>query len=203
MATPQTIPARSTNVRAVLTDSAPTKPRRRAFDWSTAAIAALAFSAAATVYWRDGTEHFLTILTGDVELVGAMLPKVLAGCLIAAFVTMILPRELVARWVGHESGFSGLLIAAVFGFILPGGPITIYPVAGAFLVMGADAGAVVAFIVSWTLIGYTRALVWELPFFGADFVLWRIAAAIPLPIIAGLLARIAVRAGFDYGQDAK
>ena len=71
-----------------------------------------------------------------------MLPKVLAGCLIGAFVTLILPRELVARWVGHEFGFPGLLIAALFGFILPGGPITIYPVAGAFLVMGADAGAI-------------------------------------------------------------
>ena len=174
----------------------PKRRRRRAFDWSTAAIAVAALSAAATVYWRDGHEHFLTILLGDVTLFGEMLPKVLAGCLIGAFVTLILPRELVARWVGHESGFAGLLIAALFGFILPGGPITIYPVAGAFLAMGADAGAVVAFIVSWTLIGYTRALVWELPFFGYEFVIWRIAAALPLPLLAGLLARIAVRAGF-------
>ncbi len=150
----------------------------------------------ATVYWRDGTEHFIAILTGDVELVGAMLPKVLAGCLIAAFVTMILPREMVARWVGHESGFTGLLIAAAFGFILPGGPITIYPVAGAFLAMGADAGAIVAFITCWTLVGYTRALVWELPFFGPHFVIWRIVEAMPLPIIAGFLARMAVKAGF-------
>jgi uncharacterized membrane protein YraQ (UPF0718 family) len=106
----------------------------------------------------------------------------------------------VARWVGHESGFPGLLIAALFGFILPGGPITIYPVAGAFLVMGADAGAVVTFIVSWTLIGYTRALVWELPFFGSEFVIWRIVEALPLPILGGLLARIAVRAGFPQGE---
>ncbi len=116
------------------------------------------------MYWRDGLEPFLAILGSDLWLFVEMLPKILAGCLIGAFVTLILPRELVARWVGHESGFSGLLIAAFFGFILPGGPITIYPVAGAFLVMGADAGAVVTFIVSWTLIGYTRALVWELPF---------------------------------------
>ena len=163
----------------------------------------LAFAAAATVYARDGREHFLTILLGDVTLFGEMLPKVLAGCLIGAFVTLLLPRVMVARWVGHESGFMGLLIAAFFGFLLPGGPITIYPVAGAFLIMGADAGAVVAFIVSWTLIGYARALVWELPFFGADFVIWRILAALPLPIIAGLLARLAVRAGFEYRSGIK
>ena len=163
----------------------------------------MAFAAAATVYLRDGREHFLAILFGDVTLFAEMLPKVLAGCLIGAFVTLLLPRELVARWVGHESGFTGLLIAAFFGFLLPGGPITIYPVAGAFLVMGADAGAVVAFIVSWTLIGYTRALVWERPFFGSDFVIWRIVEALPLPIIAGVLARIVVRAGFEYRETAK
>ena len=184
-----------------------TKPppprRRRAFDWSTAVIAALAITAAATVYLRDGREHFLEVLGTDVSLFVDMLPKVLAGCLIGAFVTLLLPREMVARWVGHESGFAGLLIATFFGFLLPGGPITIYPVAGAVLVMGADAGAVVAFIVSWTLIGYTRALVWELPFFGADFVLWRIAAAVPLPIIAGILARVAARAGFEYRGETK
>ena len=176
-----------------MTDASPPRRRRRAFDWSTATIAALACAAAAIVYVRDGAAHFLEILIGDVMLLAEMLPKVLAGCLIGAFVTLILPREQVARWVGHESGLAGLMIAALFGFILPGGPITIYPVAGAFLAMGADAGAVIAFITSWTLIGYTRALVWELPFFGTDFVLWRILAALPLPLLAGLLARMAVR----------
>lgn len=196
----QTFHTQSTSVRAALTPTAPPRRRRRAFDWSTAVIAGMAIAAATTVYVRDGREHFFAILLGDVTLFAEMLPKVLAGCLIGAFVTLLLPREMVARWVGHESGFPGLLIAAFFGFLLPGGPITIYPVAGAFLVMGADAGAVVAFIVSWTLIGYTRALVWELPFFGSDFVLWRIIGALPLPIIAGMLARIAVRAGFKYRE---
>ena len=176
--------------------SQPPRRRRRAFDWSTAAIAALAGGAALTVYWRDGAEHFLAVLESDLLLFATMLPKVLAGCCIGAFVTLLLPREMVARWVGHESGLSGLLIAVAFGVILPGGPFTIYPIAGAFLLVGADAGTVVAFIVSWTLIGYTRALVWELPFFGADFVFWRIVAALPLPILAGVLARLAVQAGF-------
>jgi len=186
-----------------LNQPTPTRRRRRAFDWSTGAIAALAGAAALTVYWRDGAAEFYSILDSDLTLFAEMLPKVLAGCLIGAFITLLLPREMVARWVGHESGFMGLLIAAAFGFILPGGPITIYPVAGAFLLMGADAGAVVAFLVSWTMIGYTRALVWELPFFGSEFVIWRIVEALPLPIIAGVLARIAVSAGFPHEDKSK
>lgn len=181
--------------------SLPPRRRRRAFDWSTATVAGLAAAAAATVYIRDGQEHFVAILGSDLTLLVEMLPKVLAGCLIGAFVTLILPREMVTRWVGPESGMSGLLIAAFFGFLLPGGPITIFPVAGAFLVMGTDAGAVVAFITCWSLVGYSRALIWELPFFGPDFVYWRILAALPLPIIAGLLARFAVQAGFPVQKD--
>ena len=178
-----------------MTEPAPPRRRRRLVDWSTAAIAAAAIAAAATIYLRDGREHFLAILGSDLWLFGEMMPKVLAGCLIGAFVTLLLPRELVARWVGHESGLTGLLVAAFFGFLLPGGPITIYPVAGAFLLMGADAGAVVSFITSWTLCGYTRALVWELPFFGQHFVIWRILEAMPLPILAGLVTRVVIRTG--------
>ena len=170
--------------------------RRRpgAFDWSTAFIAAVVGIAAGIVFVRDGQAHFLAILGSDLYLFGDMLPKVAAGCLIGTFVTLLLPREMVLRWVGAESGLAGLLIATGAGFILPGGPITIYPIAGALLAVGADAGAAVAFITSWTLLGYTRALVWELPFFGPDFVLWRILVAIPLPILAGIMARLVVRA---------
>jgi len=163
--------------------------RRRAFDWPAMVITALAVSAGIRVYLRDGWDHFASIFTSDLELFGVMLPKVLAGCLIGAFVTLLLPRETIARWVGAESGIVGILVATLAGAILPGGPFTIYPVAGAFLLAGADAGAACAFVISWTLIGYTRAIVWELPFFGLEFLTWRVIFSLPLPIIAGLLAR--------------
>ena len=166
------------------------KPRRRrAFDWSAAVIATLAVTSAAIVFFRDGQARFLAILFDDVGLFGTMLPKVLAGCLIGAFVTLLLPRETIARWVGAESGLAGILLATVAGAILPGGPFTIYPIAAAFLAAGADAGAACAFVISWTLLGYARALVWELPFFGLDFISWRILFSIPLPIIAGIAGR--------------
>ena len=163
---------------------------RKPFDWSTAFIAAVVVSAAIIVYRRDGQARFLEILTSDFNLFLDILPKVMAACLIAAFVAVLMPRETVLRWVGAESGLLGIAIAMLAGVICPGGPITIFPVAAAFVAVGADVGAAVAFITSWTLLGYGRALVWELPFFGAEFVIWRSIAAIPLPLIAGLLARL-------------
>ncbi len=116
----------------------------------------------------------------------------LAACLIASFVAVLMPREMVLRWVGAESGLLGILIATLAGTICPGGPITIFPIAAAFVAIGADTGAAIAFITSWTLLGYARILVWELPFFGGEFVIWRIIishAAADRRRVAGARAR--------------
>ncbi|HEX2655745.1 MAG TPA: permease [Xanthobacteraceae bacterium] len=170
-----------------------TRKRAHPFDWSTIVIAVLVSAAAVTVFIRDGQSRALAILGTDFGLLLDILPKVLAGCFIGAFVTVLLPREAVTRWVGAESGLSGILIATIMGALLPGGPFTIYPVAAAFLSIGADVGAAIAFVISWTLLGYNRALIWELPFFGLDFVTWRIILSIPLPIIAAVTARMVLK----------
>jgi uncharacterized membrane protein YraQ (UPF0718 family) len=162
---------------------------RKAFDWSSATIAVVVAVAAIVVYRRDGQARFLEILLADIHLFVDVLPKVLAACLIAAFVAVLMPREVVLRWVGAESGMLGIVIATLAGVICPGGPITIFPIAAAFVAIGADLGAAIAFITSWTLLGYARTLVWELPFFGPEFVIWRTIVCIPLPLVAGLLAR--------------
>ena len=174
--------------------SFPPRPARSIVDWSLAIITTLVVAAAIVVFVRDGSERFLTILIEDAALFADVLPKILAGCLIGAFVVRILPRDVIVRWVGANSGLSGLVIATFAGTIFPGGPITIFPVAGAFLAVGADAGAAIAFITSLSLLGYQRALVWELPFFGVDFIVWRLLVSLPLPLIAGLLARWIVNA---------
>jgi len=166
---------------------------RKSFDWSTAFIAVVIIGAAIAVYWRDGRERFIEILTSDVLLFIEILPKVLAACLIACFVAVLMPREAVVRWIGAESGLTGLLIATLAGVVRPGGPITIFPIACVFIAVGADVGATIAFITSWTLLGYARVLVWELPFFGTEFVVWRLLLALPMPIMAGLLARLIAR----------
>src|SRR6266404_4720812 len=163
--------------------------RRKTFDWSTLLISVCMISAAVVVYVRDGTDRFAAVFLNDVSIFIDILPKMAAGCLIGVFATLLIPRELVARLVGAESGFTGLVIATFAGVVMPGGPVTIYPVAAAFLAVGADIGAALAFVTSWTLLGYARALVWELPFFGPDFVLWRMAIAPLFPIIVGLLGR--------------
>ena len=174
-------------------DAAESGPRpgriRKPVGWSTISIAVLVAVSAALVYRRDGGAGVWEILKHDLTLFGGILPRVLAGCLLGAFITEILPHEKVSRSLGPKSGLKGLLIGTAFGAILPGGPFTAYPVASALLATGADFGATIAMVVSWTLIGYGRAVAWELPIMGTDFTVWRIVISLPLPILAGALGR--------------
>jgi uncharacterized membrane protein YraQ (UPF0718 family) len=174
-------------------DAAESEPRpgrkRKPVGWSTISIAVVVAISAALVYRRDGASGVWEILKHDLTLFGGILPRVLAGCLLGAFITEILPHEKVSRSLGPNSGLKGLLIGAAFGAILPGGPFTAYPFASALLTVGADFGATIAMVVSWTLIGYGRAVAWELPIMGTDFTLWRIVISLPLPILAGAFGR--------------
>jgi predicted permease len=166
------------------------RKQRKPIGWSMIFIAVLVAVSVVLVWRRDGMHGVTEILLGDLELFGGILPRVLAGCLLGAFITEILPYEKVSRSLGPESGLMGLLIGTAFGAILPGGPFTAYPVAAALLTVGADFGAVIAMVVSWTLIGYGRAIAWELPILGTEFTLWRIAISVPIPILAGALGRM-------------
>jgi uncharacterized membrane protein YraQ (UPF0718 family) len=163
--------------------------KRKPIGWSMIAIVVLVVVSATLVWRRDGLSGVLEILTHDLALFGGILPRVFAGCLLGAFIAEILPHDKVSRSLGPNSGLKGLLIGAAFGAILPGGPFTAYPVASALLTVGADFGATIGMVVSWTLIGYGRAVAWELPIMGTDFTLWRIAICLPLPVIAGAFGR--------------
>jgi uncharacterized membrane protein YraQ (UPF0718 family) len=152
-------------------------------------VAALSLGAATTVFARSGFGRVGEIFLKDLWLFATILPKVAAGCLIGALVRVLVPRETIVRLVGEGSGLKGLALAAGVGAIFPGGPFTIFPLAGMFLLAGADRGAAVAFITGWLLLGINRAIVWEAPFFGGDVVLYRTALSVPLPIVAGFAAR--------------
>ena len=153
------------------------------------------------VWRRDGSSGVLEILTSDLALFGGILPRVLAGCLLGAFIAEILPHEKVSRSLGPSSGLKGLLIGTAFGAILPGGPFTAYPVAAALLTVGADFGATIAMVVSWTLIGYGRAVAWEIADPGGRFhAVARPSISLPIPVLAGALGRFVYVRMYPKGE---
>ena len=122
-----------------------------------------------------------------------VLPQLAAGLLIGGLIQELVDRDRVTRHLGAQSGLRGLVLAVGAGILTPGGPFTSFPIVYALWTAGADAGALVAYVAAWSLIGLNRLIVWELPFLGVDLSLLRFAVCLPLPLLAGLTARWLVR----------
>lgn len=145
-------------------------------------------------YHVGGEAAIDAALDGALSLLMTILPQLGAGILIGGLIQQLVNRDEVARTLGRESGTRGILIASTAGMLTPGGPFTSFPLVYALWVGGADAGALIAYLTAWSLIGIHRLIIWELPFMGPEFTLLRFAVSLPLPILAGLLARRLARA---------
>ena len=160
----------------------------RAFDKSLLAFAVLASGSGAAVYWLNGAEAFEHSIQESWHLFQFIFPRVGAAVLIAAFLQILVPREIVSRLIGEKAGISSIFIATVAGIFTPGGPLTSFPIVIALYASGANKGALVAYLSAWAMVGAQRILVWELPLMGPDFTLIRVGASLILPVLAGIIA---------------
>jgi hypothetical protein len=151
--------------------------------------ALLALASGALCYYLKGDQAFRQILWEGIDFPVMLTPRICGAVLLAGFVQALVPRDLVARWMGEESGFRGLLVATIAGIVTPGGPMTSFPLVVALYNSGAERGALIVYLTAWSLLGLQRVLVWELPLLGSDFVLVRYLACLVLPPLAGLIAR--------------
>ncbi len=163
--------------------------RRPKGDVGLLVVATVAITAGALCYFLKGPEVFLATLEDDLGLLLSILPKVLAGVLLAGLLTVLLPQDKVARWMGARSGLRGLVLAGLAGALLPGGPMMAFPLTVALGVAGADIGTATAFIAGWSLLNLNRTLVWEMSFFPHDFVYLRYGLSLLVPVLLGLAAR--------------
>ena len=143
----------------------------------------------AAVAWRaGGPARVGQALTSGTLLFLGVLPNLILGFALAGFLHVLLPAELISRWMGQGSGVRGLLIGTAAGMLTPGGPFTHFPILASFLSKGAAVGPVCAYIAAWALIGLNRFVVWELPILGPQIALVRFLASAGVPPLVGWLA---------------
>ncbi len=137
-------------------------------------------------YQKGGGEHILGLKTAG-DLLIQIVPLLIFAFIVAGMVQILIPQELISRWVGTESGFRGLFIGTVLGGIAPGGPYVSLPIAAGLLHAGASIGTMVAFLTGWSLWAVTRMPL-EIGIMGWQFTLIRFACTFFFPPIAGLIA---------------
>ena len=137
-------------------------------------------------YQRGGGEHVVGLKSAG-NLLLQILPLLIFAFIVAGMVRILIPQELISKWVGAESGFRGIMIGSVLGGFMPGGPYVSMPIIAGLLRTGAGIGTMVALITSWSLIAITR-MPMEIGILGWKFALIRLACVFFFPPIAGLIA---------------
>jgi uncharacterized membrane protein YraQ (UPF0718 family) len=137
-------------------------------------------------YYRGAGEHVLG-LKSAMEMTIQILPLVILAFIVAGMIQILIPQELLSKWIGKESGMRGILIGTLAGGLAPGNPYVNLPIAAGLLRSGASVGAMVAFLTGWSLWSFARLPI-EVSIMGWKFTLIRIASTFFFPPIAGLIA---------------
>lgn len=139
-------------------------------------------------YLKGGGQHIQGLKSAS-KMIIEILPLLFFAFIIAGMVQVLLPKDLLSKWVGTESGIKGILIGTLAGAITPGGPYVSLPIVAALLKSGAGVGTMVAFLTSWSLWAITR-LPMDIGILGWKFSLARFASTFFFPPIAGIVAHL-------------
>ena len=107
----------------------------------------LAAALGVVAYFRPGKLHREGIRIAKAYIL-AMMPRIIMAFLVSGFFSVIVPTELVATWLGKESGLKGILMGSLVGGFTPGGPIICFPIVVVLLRNGAGIPPLVAFLTS-------------------------------------------------------
>ncbi|HPQ71053.1 MAG TPA: permease [bacterium] len=144
------------------------------------------------VGYANGQGQHIAGLKNGAKMTLEVLPLLVFAFVLAGMVQVLIPQELIAKWVGAESGWRGIVLGTVAGGLSPGGPYVSLPIAAGFLRAGAGVGTMVAYLTGWSLWAVAR-IPMDVGVLGWKFAGIRIACTFFFPPIAGLLANLLFR----------
>lgn len=139
-------------------------------------------------YSKGQGQHIIGLKIA-LKITAQIVPLLILAFIMAGMIQTLLPRELISKWIGEESGLRGIFIGTLAGGITPGGPYVSLPVAAGFLRAGAGVGTMVAFITAWSLWAVSR-MPMEIAILGWKFTAVRLVCTFFFPPIAGLIAQL-------------
>jgi uncharacterized membrane protein YraQ (UPF0718 family) len=96
-------------------------------------------------YFKGKGQH-IAGLKQSLDMTVEILPMLALSFIVAGMAQVLIPRDIMAKWVGPESGFKGIMMGSLAGAISPGGPYVNFPIVAGFLKAGAGVATMVAFM---------------------------------------------------------
>lgn len=146
----------------------------------------LVASASIIAFWRGGWPLISAGLKSGVRNMKSMWWRVLSGILLAGFLQVLIPRTVIAEWIGPASGFTGVLVGSFAGMILTGGPFVIIPIIASIYASGAAEAPIIALLAAAQLTRVQGLFILDIPFFGTRIALLRYGLCLFIPPLVGL-----------------
>lgn len=141
------------------------------------------------IAYAKGTHLLLSGWKTGLGMLLKIFPLLILAFAIAGLVQTLVPKEIVAKWLGKESGWKGIWLGCLVGAITPGGPYTSFPVVAALYKAGAGLGTLVAYVTAWSLWAVARLPI-ESALISPKFMLFRLLSSIFFPPLAGGIAHL-------------
>ena len=146
----------------------------------------IALVLAVAAYLKGEQRHILGI-TEAIKTLLLVLPTLVGGFLIAGYVRVLIPEDVVREWLGEESGLKGVLVGYLAGTLTFGGPFISFPIAASLYHAGGSVRTVTTYITSWALWG-GGIIFYEFSILGPRLFTIRMVASILFPLVAGVIA---------------
>jgi uncharacterized membrane protein YraQ (UPF0718 family) len=139
--------------------------------------------------YQKGEDQHIAGLKYAGTLLWSIIPLLISAFIVAGMLNALLPQEAVAKWIGNESGFKGIILGSLAGGLTPGGPFIAMPIAAGLVGSGAAIGPIVAYMTGWSLWAVQRIPI-EMGVLGWKITAIRIAATLIMPPLAGVIAHL-------------
>lgn len=137
----------------------------------------------------QGSEVFTEGYRTSFEQLLRFLPILVVAMLVAGYTEVLLPEDIVERWLSDASGWRGIGLAWLGGILTPGGSIIGLPIVAALYQAGVGISVLMTYATSFATLSILRVPL-EVGFYGWRLTLIRIAVSLVLPLIAGGLTQL-------------
>lgn len=110
-----------------------------------------------------------------------------SSMVIASLFQVLIPSQLIARYLGTSSGWRGLALGTLIGALTPGSPYSAMPLFAGFMRMGAGVPTGVSMVCAWGLLSIGR-VPFQAAVLGSRFTLVQVVTSVLLPVLAGATA---------------
>lgn len=112
-----------------------------------------------------------------------LLTLIFAAILLASAIQVLIPKDLIQRYLGPSAGLKGVLTGGLLAGLLQGGPYAVYPIIKGLQEEGVGLSVVISMLVGYSIIGSGR-IVYGLAIFEGEIIAIRVVLGITLAVLS-------------------